>query len=74
MTATAASRTEESDPFCLSPARAAELLADAPWRRFSVIGDSLSAGTGDPSPATPTWDGPSVSRTSFAGSIPIWPT
>lgn len=42
--------TEESDPFCLSGATAAALLADGPWRRFAVIGDSLSAGTGDPSP------------------------
>ncbi|MET9519068.1 SGNH/GDSL hydrolase family protein [Streptomyces sp. NPDC002994] len=50
MTATATSLTEESDPYCLSPATAAQLLADAPWRRFAVIGDSLSAGTGDPSP------------------------
>ena len=41
---------EESDPFCLSAAEAARLLAGAPWRRFGVIGDSLSAGTGDPSP------------------------
>jgi lysophospholipase L1-like esterase len=41
---------EVSDPFCLSPVTAAALLADAPWRRFAVIGDSLSAGTGDPSP------------------------
>ena len=49
--------TEESDPFCLSPASAGELLADAPWRRFAVIGDSLSAGVGDPSPgyATMGW-------------------
>lgn len=42
--------TEESDPFCLPPLDAAALLFDAPWRRFAVIGDSLSAGTGDPSP------------------------
>lgn len=42
--------TEETDPLCLDPARAAELLADAPWRRFAVIGDSLSAGTGDATP------------------------
>ncbi|MGW7256453.1 SGNH/GDSL hydrolase family protein [Streptomyces sp. NPDC054834] len=41
---------EESDPFCLPADRAAALLADAPWRRFAVIGDSLSAGTGDPRP------------------------
>jgi len=42
--------TEETDPFCMSPRDAADLLADAPWRRFAVIGDSLSAGTGDPTP------------------------
>lgn len=29
---------------------AAALLFDAPWRRFGVIGDSLSKGTGDASP------------------------
>ncbi len=50
MTATTTSLTEESDPLCLSPTSAAKLLATAPWRRFAVIGDSLSAGTGDPSP------------------------
>lgn len=50
MTETTHVLTEESDPFCLSPAHAARLLADAPWRRFAVIGDSLSAGVGDPSP------------------------
>lgn len=54
MTAPANLLTEESDPFCLSPASAAELLADAPWRRFATIGDSLSAGTGDPSPGYAT--------------------
>ncbi|MFG2004155.1 SGNH/GDSL hydrolase family protein [Spirillospora sp. NPDC048911] len=43
-------RVEESDPHCLSPAAGAGLLAAAPWRRFATIGDSLSAGTGDPSP------------------------
>lgn len=42
--------TEETDPHCLGPAAAAELLVGAPWRRFAVIGDSLAAGTGDPSP------------------------
>ncbi|GAA2702143.1 SGNH/GDSL hydrolase family protein [Nonomuraea recticatena] len=44
------SLTEESDPYCLPPARAADLLARAPWQRFATIGDSLSAGIGDPSP------------------------
>ncbi|MEE4494962.1 SGNH/GDSL hydrolase family protein [Streptomyces sp. BE230] len=42
--------TEKSDPFCLARLDAAALLFGAPWRRFAVIGDSLSAGTGDPSP------------------------
>ncbi|MFI6802711.1 SGNH/GDSL hydrolase family protein [Streptosporangium canum] len=42
--------TEESDPYCLPPSRAADLLAGAPWQRFATVGDSLSAGTGDPSP------------------------
>lgn len=42
--------TEHTDPLCLSEATAAALLVDAPWRRFGVIGDSLSAGIGDPTP------------------------
>lgn len=46
----AAQLTEESDPFCLSSLDAAALLFDAPWCRYAVIGDSLSAGTGDPTP------------------------
>ncbi|MET8874972.1 SGNH/GDSL hydrolase family protein [Nocardia sp. NPDC004604] len=50
MTTATLPTTEETDPFCLSPLDAAALLFDAPWRRFAVIGDSLSAGTGDPSP------------------------
>ncbi|WP_327586850.1 SGNH/GDSL hydrolase family protein [Nonomuraea sp. NBC_00507] len=41
---------EETDPYCLSAADAARLLAGAPWRRFASIGDSLAAGIGDPSP------------------------
>lgn len=41
---------EANDPLCLAPQQAAALLADAPWRRFAVVGDSLSAGTGDQSP------------------------
>ena len=50
MPASSTLRTEESDPYCLSSASAARLLTSAPWRRYAVIGDSLSAGTGDPSP------------------------
>ncbi|MFJ3904668.1 SGNH/GDSL hydrolase family protein [Streptomyces sp. NPDC090025] len=42
--------TEETDPYCLPVLDAAALLFDAPWQRYAVIGDSLSAGTGDPSP------------------------
>lgn len=54
MIATALPLTEESDPFCLSPGSAEKFLADATWRRFAVMGDSLSAGTGDPSPGYAT--------------------
>jgi lysophospholipase L1-like esterase len=42
--------TEANDPLCLAPQQAAALLQDAPWRRFAVVGDSLSAGIGDQSP------------------------
>ncbi|MGW4242088.1 SGNH/GDSL hydrolase family protein [Nocardia sp. NPDC004722] len=42
--------TEQNDPYCLPDLTAAALLFDAPWRRFGVIGDSLSAGVGDPTP------------------------
>jgi lysophospholipase L1-like esterase len=41
---------EASDPYCLLPEDAAALLVDVPWSRFAVVGDSLSAGTGDASP------------------------
>lgn len=50
MTVTREHFTEETDPYCLPALEAAALLFDAPWRRFGVIGDSLSAGTGDPTP------------------------
>ncbi|WP_431971064.1 SGNH/GDSL hydrolase family protein [Nocardia sp. bgisy134] len=42
--------SEETDPHCVPALEAAALLFDAPWRRFGVVGDSLSAGTGDPRP------------------------
>jgi lysophospholipase L1-like esterase len=42
--------TEAADPFCLDQADAAALLTGAPWGRYAVVGDSLSAGTGDPTP------------------------
>ncbi|MFF0545859.1 SGNH/GDSL hydrolase family protein [Nocardia thailandica] len=42
--------TEADDPLLLPRERAVALLADAPWRRFAVLGDSIAAGTGDPSP------------------------
>ena len=50
MTAPSIFTTEDNDPFCLPVEDAAALLLDAPWRRFAVFGDSLSAGTGDASP------------------------
>lgn len=42
--------TEATDPFCIGIEDAAALLSGAPWRRFGVLGDSLSAGTGGPCP------------------------
>lgn len=42
--------TEATDPDVLPPERALSLLADAPWRRFAVVGDSLSLGVGDARP------------------------
>jgi lysophospholipase L1-like esterase len=38
--------TEESDPYCLSLDEAANLLGQAPWKRFGVMGDSLAEGLG----------------------------
>lgn len=42
--------TEVTDPFCLAQRDAVALLTGAPWGRYAVIGDSLSAGIGDPTP------------------------
>lgn len=39
---------------------AAELLADAPWRRLAVLGDSLAAGVGDDSPGYPSGGWPAT--------------
>ncbi|CAA9403241.1 MAG: hypothetical protein AVDCRST_MAG66-1682 [uncultured Pseudonocardia sp.] len=50
MTTTSTVYTEETDPFCLPEPVLVELLADVPYRRFAVCGDSLSRGTGDPTP------------------------
>lgn len=50
MTAASTVYTEETDPFCLRDDELVALLADVPWRRFAVFGDSLSRGTGDPTP------------------------
>ena len=41
---------EGSDPLCSPLSRADHVLRGARWRRFAVIGDSLSAGTGDRTP------------------------
>lgn len=45
--------TEATDPDVLSTDAGAKILAAAPWRRFGVLGDSLSLGVGD---ATPGYD------------------
>lgn len=42
--------TEADDPLLLPRDRAIALLGGAPWQRFAVLGDSIAAGTGDPSP------------------------
>jgi lysophospholipase L1-like esterase len=40
--------TEADDPYCLQPAEAEAMLADAPWRRLLVLGDSIAVHSGDP--------------------------
>ncbi|MEV4126674.1 SGNH/GDSL hydrolase family protein [Nocardia sp. NPDC049707] len=47
-------RTEANDPMLLSNTAALELLADAPWQRYAVLGDSIAQGVGDPSPGYDT--------------------
>lgn len=47
-------RTEANDPMLLSNTAALELLADAPWQRYAVLGDSIAHGVGDPSPGYDT--------------------
>ena len=42
--------TEQNDPYCLTEEAGAALISGGPWQRFGVVGDSLSAGTCDPSP------------------------
>lgn len=43
-----------NDSLFLSDATAAELLREAPWRRFAVLGDSLAAGIGEDTPGYPS--------------------
>jgi lysophospholipase L1-like esterase len=40
--------TEANDTYCLAAEDARALLADAPWRRLLVMGDSIAAGIGGP--------------------------
>ncbi|MEV6137886.1 SGNH/GDSL hydrolase family protein [Nocardia sp. NPDC051990] len=47
-------RTEANDPMLLSNTAALELLADTPWQRYAVLGDSIAQGVGDPSPGYDT--------------------
>jgi lysophospholipase L1-like esterase len=42
--------TEATDPDVLSPEAGEAMLADAPWCRFGVFGDSLSLGVADATP------------------------
>ncbi|MGW4778843.1 SGNH/GDSL hydrolase family protein [Streptomyces filamentosus] len=41
---------ESSDPHCVSPDTAAELLRGLPWNRLAVLGDSVTAGVMGPLP------------------------
>jgi lysophospholipase L1-like esterase len=43
-------RTEANDPLLLPLDEQRRLLADAPWQRYAVLGDSIAQGVGDPSP------------------------
>jgi len=44
---------ETTDPYCLRPGEAQELLAGHPWRRFVILGDSIAEGVGEPVPGYP---------------------
>jgi lysophospholipase L1-like esterase len=44
MSVTYATSREAADPYCLDDGEAADLLADHPWRRFAVLGDSVAEG------------------------------
>ncbi|MFF9343849.1 SGNH/GDSL hydrolase family protein [Streptomyces sp. NPDC014773] len=41
---------ESSDPYCMAPDTAAELLRGLPWNRLAVLGDSVTAGVMGPLP------------------------
>ncbi|MGW5851301.1 SGNH/GDSL hydrolase family protein [Streptomyces sp. NPDC055254] len=43
----ARSADERYDPYCIAPGMATELLAQAPWRRFVVLGDAFAEGPGE---------------------------
>ncbi|WP_410809110.1 SGNH/GDSL hydrolase family protein [Micromonospora sp. 067-2] len=45
--------TESTDPYCLRPGEAAELLRGHPWRRFVALGDSVVEGMCEPTPGYP---------------------
>ncbi len=49
MSVTYATSREAADPYCLRDGEAAALLADHPWRRFAVLGDSVAEGVFEPS-------------------------
>ncbi|MET8279936.1 SGNH/GDSL hydrolase family protein [Micromonospora sp. NPDC005174] len=45
--------SESTDPYCLRPGEAAELLHAHPWRRFVALGDSVVEGMCEPTPGYP---------------------
>ncbi|WP_433121161.1 SGNH/GDSL hydrolase family protein [Micromonospora sp. CA-246542] len=45
--------SESTDPYCLRPGEATELLRAHPWRRFVALGDSVVEGMCEPTPGYP---------------------
>lgn len=44
---------ESTDPYCLRPGEATDLLRAHPWRRFVALGDSVVEGMCEPTPGYP---------------------
>jgi lysophospholipase L1-like esterase len=62
--------TEENDPYCLSPDDTANLLGQAPWKRFGVMGDSLAEGLGQDLPGYRSLSWADRVREALVSSVP----